>query len=228
MMSKSKGLKYKLICTNCVNKLDIDILEVIASGGCAKSGSVKEVSFDEPEGRITRARNRNMMENMNNNEKTTDGNSYIPGKRMRRFQSMPANRANKKSADKTENDRLADQPKRRGRPSVDSHVRASKKQKTEEMDEMSKVIALNCKLTNEILSMKKALLEKTDEFIKMQERYYQKVIECLQLDTAILDAKNEIAELKKKLDEINAKQFCLDLITFDDIGTQQNNGNLFQ
>lgn len=100
---------------------------------------------------------------------------------------------------------------------------AAKRYRSEEdsSDEMAKVISLNCKLTNEVLNMKKLLFERTDELIKLQERFHQKDTEYLQLNAMLLKTKKEKDDLSKELNEMKAEQFCSDLIIFDDVGPGQ-------
>lgn len=97
---------------------------------------------------------------------------------------------------------------------------SSKKKKTEN-DEMSQVVVLNCKLTNEVLKLKNLVLEKGNDFVKLQEQFHQKMVECISLESSLEEAKKKIDELTNAYETLKSERFCSDLIKFDDDGSQQ-------
>lgn len=94
----------------------------------------------------------------------------------------------------------------------------SKKNKDDGSDETSKLIALSCTLTNEVLNLKKSLLDKCNDFTMMQKKYYEKQIECLELQKLLMKEKMTNDVLKKKVDNLIEEKFCDDLIQLDDAG----------
>lgn len=87
---------------------------------------------------------------------------------------------------------------------------------SEQSDTLSKVIGLNCRLTNELLNSKKHLSQKTDDLLEMQRKFYEKQIECNNLLSLLTTKDAEIVQLKSALEKIYAQQFCDDLIDFED------------
>lgn len=119
---------------------------------------------------------------------------YTPAKRTRRTKSTPA----------IDNDMNGSQSKRfRAMNPDDDH-------------DMSKIIALNCKLTNEVLGLKKMLLERNEEFVQMQKNYYESSIENIALKSSLEEAKKNIEDLNELVETLRAERFCGDLIQFDD------------
>lgn len=45
----------------------------------------------------------------------------------------------------------------------------------------SDIVALNCKLTNDMLEMKKSLFQKTDALSKLEKSFHEERIECIEL-----------------------------------------------
>lgn len=67
------------------------------------------------------------------------------------------------------------------------------------------IVSLNCKLTNEMLDMKRSLSQKTNALSELEKRFHEKSIECIEL-------KSKISKIEKEKSE----KFCDDLISFDD------------
>lgn len=100
---------------------------------------------------------------------------------------------------------------------VDSTPLLSRSTVTEEKDNtLSNVIAMNCKLTNEILFAKKQLSEKNDALFKIQQSLHERDIECNNLKAKMLEMVGEIEELKRCMEVMRAERFCDDLIEFGD------------
>lgn len=78
------------------------------------------------------------------------------------------------------------------------------------------VVALNCKLTNEILETKKYLFQKTDALSQLEKSFHEKSIECIELKSKISEHEIKIKTLENKIENTKAEQFCDDLILFDD------------
>lgn len=97
---------------------------------------------------------------------------------------------------------------------------SSSKKKKIENDEMSEVVILNCKLTNEVLKLKNLVLEKGNDFVKLQEQYHQKMVECISLESSLEEAKKKIEELSNAYETLKSERFCSDLIKFDDDSSQ--------
>lgn len=122
---------------------------------------------------------------------------YTPGKRSRRMNSMP-------------------EIQRKAGGTIKLGASKHHRSVVDHDDDMTKVISLNCKLTNEVLHTKKLLVEKMNEYVKLQERLHQTDIERIQVKAMLLNAQKEIEHLKKEVDELKKARFCSDLITFDD------------
>lgn len=101
-----------------------------------------------------------------------------------------------------------------------NNKRPKKSNDTENNDVMPQVIALNCKLVTETLSLKRALFEKNDSFTKMQEKFYEKEIEHIKSKALIEKYEKEILDLKNTIETLKEAQFCTDLIQFDDDSIQ--------
>lgn len=83
-------------------------------------------------------------------------------------------------------------------------------------DPVSSLVAVNCKLTNEFLVMKKQLYDKNEELLKIQCILNEKNIEMIKLESKIAERDAEIEELRNNLEKFKAEKFCNDLIEFDD------------
>lgn len=83
-----------------------------------------------------------------------------------------------------------------------------------EDDTLSKIVALNCKLTNEVLVSKKQLFEKTNMLLKLQEDFHTKEIECMNLQTENAKKAAKVEELEKCIENMRSAQYCDDLIDF--------------
>lgn len=135
--------------------------------------------------------------------------TYVPGKRKRRVESTPISQL------------IA--PKRSGK-SLESKSNGKKKGKntsttdTIDMD----IVTLNCKLTNDLLNMKKSLVENLEALNHMQKQYFEKDIECLKLKTLLLEKEKQIDDLEKGMDALRDQMFCTDLIKFDTDVENQN------
>lgn len=135
--------------------------------------------------------------------------AIVPAKRTSRFKSTPAYSVepNKEShSNQSKRRRLSD--------SSSTDGNASKKKKIEG-DDMSHVVQLNCKLTNELLKLKNLVLEKTSSFIKLQKEYHHKTLECISLQSLLSEAKKKVETLSNAYDALKAERSCSDLIKFD-------------
>lgn len=81
---------------------------------------------------------------------------------------------------------------------------------------VSILVELNCKLTNDVLLTKKHLAEKNDELIKIQKEYNLKTIECCNLQIQVHDLQKKVHENEMTIEKLRPEQFCEDLISFDD------------
>lgn len=147
-----------------------------------------------------------LQKSVNDENAAASQASYVPGKRQRRVESMPTKQR-------------SNAPKRRRNSlDIDSSGQKGKKDgKNCGLDDMKDIIKLNCKLTNELLGMKKLLTGKNDEFNEMQKQYYEKDIACLKLNTLVSEQAKQIDELKKSVQALMDEKYCNDLIQFDDI-----------
>lgn len=106
---------------------------------------------------------------------------------------------------------------RRNSLDIDSSAQNGKrKEKYVKVSDMKDVVALNCKLTNEMLGMKKQLMDKNDGYIRMQKQYFEKDIECLKLKTSISEQAKKIDEMQKEIQALKDAQICTDLIQLTD------------
>lgn len=138
----------------------------------------------------------------------------VPAKRNRRFESTPMVGTKSLYAQKSS---LTQKRRRSDTNLTNDEDNVAKKKKTGvENDDMSQVVALNCKLTNEILKTKNLLFEKNNDIIKLQEQYHKKDIECITLKSSLKEINEEINELKSAYAALKEERFCSDLIKFDD------------
>lgn len=84
-------------------------------------------------------------------------------------------------------------------------------------DSLSKVIAMNCKITNELIATKKQLSDKNDLIVEMHKEHYDKNIECKALETTLAKKETEIKKLLKEIEKLKAEKFCDDLINLEDV-----------
>lgn len=84
-----------------------------------------------------------------------------------------------------------------------------------EIDSISRLIALNCKLTNEILETKKVLCEKNNTLLKIQQKLFEKEVETIDLKHLLSKQLEEIEMLKKEVSQLKDERFVTDLINFD-------------
>lgn len=87
---------------------------------------------------------------------------------------------------------------------------------------MSEVVSVNCKLTNELLDMKKSLIEKNDALIAMQAKYYEKELECEKLKSLASEKDHQIGNLSKMIEMMRAEKICTDLIDLNETGRSEN------
>lgn len=84
-------------------------------------------------------------------------------------------------------------------------------------DSLSKVIAMNCKITNELIATKKQLSDKNDLIVEMHKEHYDKNIECKALEITLAKKETEIKKLLKEIEKLKAEKFCDDLINLEDV-----------
>lgn len=137
-----------------------------------------------------------------------------PGKRSIRFKSTPA-----ESTKSIDDEALVSNNKKRrhvlNAVTTESGTKPSKKQKIEN-DDVTQIVAMNCKLANEIIGLKNVVLEKNDCIIKLQDKCHQKTVECISLESKLDEAQKLLEELHDAYQGLKAEQFCSDLIKFDD------------
>lgn len=138
----------------------------------------------------------------------------VPGKRSIRFKStLPG------STKSNDAEALVSNNKKRPRVlnavTTESDTNSSKKQKIEN-DDVTQIVVMNCKLTNEVIKLKNVVLEKNDFIIKLQDKYHQKTVECISLESKLDEAQQLLEELHDAYQGLKAEQFCSDLIKFDD------------
>lgn len=88
-------------------------------------------------------------------------------------------------------------------------------------DPISRLIAVNCKLTNELLDSKKVLSEKNNSLLEMQGKMLQKELELVATKNLLFTAGQQVEMLEKKLKQLKAEQYCTDLIQLEDASTSQ-------
>lgn len=144
------------------------------------------------------------------NNPTVPGND-IPGKRTRRTASLyvqnPSMNAGSSKASKETEKTTAAKRKRRcdSTPSL-----------VEQPDDaLSKLVSMNCKLTNEILIAKKQFIEKTDVISKLQDALQGKTIENKDMQNTIAELMQKIKELERCIEQLRSERFCDDLIDFE-------------
>lgn len=144
---------------------------------------------------------------------TFESETVVPGKRGRRLLSLPNRTEISNSISNEINQKQKVIPAKRKRRVASTP--AISQTDGQPNDTMSKIVAMNCKLTNEILVAKKQLYEKTDDLLKLQELYFTKQAEYkdLQAKTAVMA--EQIKELERTVEQLRAEQFCNNLIDFD-------------
>lgn len=128
--------------------------------------------------------------------------SVIPAKRVRRVLSVPASKVNANVESTKENSKIAP-AKRKARCNSTSSQQAILNPETD--DAISKLVTMNCKLTNEILLAKKQLCEKSDTILKLQERLHQNEIKGIEMTATI-------KSLEDRIEKMHSDNFCDDLI----------------
>lgn len=100
--------------------------------------------------------------------------------------------------------------------------RATKKRDTaavpnDSNDNISSLIAMNCKLTFEVLDTKKTLSEKNNALLKIQKNYFESQLEVIALQKSNTEKDQQIDMLLKQIERLKAERFCSDLISFDEV-----------
>lgn len=145
--------------------------------------------------------------------------SYVPAKRVRRCDSLPP-KAAMRHRNSQDSEAIEGNGKNKGKN------KGKPKGNNTETDGMMDIIGLNCKLTNDMLGMKKQLVEKLDEFNKMQKQFFEKDVECLKLKSLLSEKEKLIDDFKKEIDALKDQMFCSDLIQFD-VEDQNGKRNLY-
>lgn len=157
-------------------------------------------------------------------EKNVSSISIVPGKRNRRLIATPHKNEDSVASSSKQLKSTTQEfvvPAKRGRRLFSTPLSASNKRvisssAEKQEDALSKAIGLNCKLTNELLSVKNSLFQKSEELLKMQQKFYEKYIEYNTLVHLIETKDAEIMALKVSMEKLHAEQFCDDLINFED------------
>lgn len=88
--------------------------------------------------------------------------------------------------------------------------------------DVSSLIAMNCKLTSEVLDTKKLLSDKNNALLEIQKDYFAEQLEVIALKKSNLEKDQQIDMLRKEIEQIRAERFCTDLIRFDEEGHSQD------
>lgn len=81
-------------------------------------------------------------------------------------------------------------------------------------DTLSKLVAVNCQLTTEMLVAKKQLVEKAETISKLQDALQQKTIESKDLESTNEEMARKICALERCIEQLRSERFCDDLIDF--------------
>lgn len=131
---------------------------------------------------------------------------YVPSKRQTRSQSKSAVPIRKKCSTAKRLTRIRSES-------------AAKRKHTKDDDDdentIPRLIALNCKLTTEVLSFKKQLSDKNDALFKIQADCFEKQLEVVNLKNSLSDKNKKLEELEKEIRDLTSQMFCGDLIDFE-------------
>lgn len=173
----------------------------------------------------------------------TESETYVAGKRNRRLISTPFQDRMEKSANTstsgTANKGTVSPAKRTNRSvscagESSAYVPAKRTKKSDgkhgpsndvdlNNDSISRLIAVNCKLTKELLDSKKVLSEKNNSLLKIQENLFQKELELVNTKNLLSAADRQVEMIRKELDQLKAERHCEDLIQFDHVQTDATN-----
>lgn len=108
---------------------------------------------------------------------------------------------------------LDERPKGGNQRALNSAAQKSKPAKsirqTKDNDNtLSDLVATNCKLANEMMTMKKQLFQKTDQLLQMQEQHH-KLLEIFR------NVESENQRLTKEVGDLRSQLFCDDLINLN-------------
>lgn len=87
--------------------------------------------------------------------------------------------------------------------------------------DVSSLIAMNCKLTSEVLDAKKLLSDKNNALLKIQKECFEEQLKVVALEKSNTEKDQQIDILRKEIEDIKAERFCTDLIRFDEEGHLQ-------
>lgn len=133
----------------------------------------------------------------------------VPAKCTRRLGSVPAKtRKSLNLEPSTDSNEKRVIPAKRNRRFESTPQQPASIEKPEET--ISNIVAMNCKLTNEILATKKQLCEKSDALLKLQEKFHAKDIQCMNFQTEMVVMTEKIRELEKLIEQLRSERFCND------------------
>lgn len=132
---------------------------------------------------------------------------FATAKRTRRFANIPASFANENAEPSASMPNVS--AKRKSRHSSTMPMKLKTTSLREDDNSLSSIIAMNCKLTNEVLLAKKPLSEQSEALLKMHQTLLEKSVECQ-------DLRSEVQELQQSLERMRDERFCNDLIELED------------
>lgn len=145
-------------------------------------------------------------------EDSSSSKTCVPSKRTNRLNSAPCNIRNPvvvlSPIDETGN--------KYKRATKQHGSKASTVRNHDSDDSTSKLIAMHCQLTSEVLETKKLLSEKCNALLKLNQDYCQSQLEVVVLKNSNEDKDRQINILRKELEQLKAERFATDLIRFDD------------
>lgn len=151
----------------------------------------------------------------------------VPGKRNRRLMSVPVqsgtSNENIISIRSEDHEQNKDTPAKRKRRLNSTPVRSSSNEDTE--NSLSKLISMNCKLTNELLVLKKQYSEKNDALLKTTQCFHDTNLQYQKLQFEFAQMEKEVERLEKCVEELRAERFCNDLIDLRS-NTEETTGTL--
>lgn len=132
----------------------------------------------------------------------------------------PAKRVNRSKSTMVESNTYV-AGKRNKRLASKQHGSSNDKDSTSDKDSFSRLIAMNCKLTSELLDSKKMLSEKNNALLQMQQNLFDKELNIVTMKDLLSYKEKQLEMLRKEFDQMKNERFCTDLIQFDDAPKSQ-------
>lgn len=153
---------------------------------------------------------RNLRSSNRGKHVSFQSDTAIPAKRNRRLASLALENPGSSKESKEKSNITPAKRNRRSDSTPQQCVSSG-----EPNDTISKVVTMNCKLTNEILVAKKQLCEKTEDIVKLQESLHKKEMKCKDLQSETADLAKKIKQMEEIIEQMRAENFCNDLIDFE-------------